>query len=174
MLDTEIVAKAVGFHLPNKNSTRWNSQYLMIKKLVEAFEKAPYLQDTLNATKKLGKLSAYELSVLKELIALLKPFKQATDDFQADFESIGNVIPAFIGLKTALQLTVKDRHGVDTPNPASNLAKTIKHLKNVAAALEKSLVSRFSYVLYDSYYVLGNNLYLILKLNVQSNIICGL
>lgn len=129
----------------------------MIKKLVEAFEKAPYLQDTLNATKKLGKLSAYELSVLKELIALLKPFKQATDDFQADFESIGNVIPAFIGLKTALQLTVKDRHGVDTPNPASNLAKTIKHLKNVAAALEKSLVSRFSYVLYDSYYVLGNN-----------------
>jgi hypothetical protein len=68
----------------------------MIKKLVEAFEKAPYLQDTLNATKKLGKLSSYELSVLKELIALLKPFKQATDDFQADFESIGNVIPAFI------------------------------------------------------------------------------
>ena len=105
----------------------------------------------------LGKLSAYELLVLKELIALLKPFKQATDDFQADFESIGNVIPAFLGLKTALLLTVKDRHGVDVPNPASNLSKTIKNLKNVAPALEKSLVSRFSYVLYDSYYVLGNN-----------------
>jgi len=117
----------------------------MIKKLVEAFEKAPFLQDTLNATKKLGKLSAYELLVLKELIALLKPFKQATDDFQADFESIGNVIPAFLGLKTGLLLTIKDRHGVDVPNPASNLSKTIKHLKNVPAALEKSLVFRFSY-----------------------------
>lgn len=107
----------------------------MIKKLVEAFEKAPSLQDTLNATKNFGKLWAYELSVLKELIALLKPFKQATDDFQADFESIGNVIPVFLGLKTALQLTVKDRYGVDSPNPASNLSKTIRHLKNIAAAL---------------------------------------
>ena len=38
---TKTVAKAVGFHLPNKNSTRWNSQYLMIKRLVEAFEKLP-------------------------------------------------------------------------------------------------------------------------------------
>ena len=138
VLDTETVAKAVGFRLPNKNSTRWNSQFLMIKKLVEAFEKAPSLQDTLNATKKLGKLSAYELLVLKEIIALITPFKQATDDFQADFESIGNVIPAFLGLKTALRLTIKDRHGIDIPNPASNLSKTIKHLKNVAAALETS------------------------------------
>jgi hypothetical protein len=67
VLDTETVAKTVGLHLQNKNSTMWNSQYLMIKKLVEAFEKGPSLQDTLNATKKLGKLSAYELSVLKEL-----------------------------------------------------------------------------------------------------------
>lgn len=40
----------------------------MLQKLLEAFEKDPYLQDTLNATKKLGKLSAYELSVLKELV----------------------------------------------------------------------------------------------------------
>jgi hypothetical protein len=94
---------------------------------------------------------------LNSVIALLKPFKQATDDFQADFESIGNVIPAFFGLKAALQLTVKDRHGVDSPNPARNLSKTTKHLKNIATALEKSLVSRFSYVLYDSNYDLGNN-----------------
>ena len=41
----------------------------MIKKLVEAL-KAPSLKYTLNASKKLGKLSAYELSVLKELIEL--------------------------------------------------------------------------------------------------------
>lgn len=72
--------------------------------LVDAFEKAPSLQDTLNATKKLGKLPAYELLVLKELIALLKPIKQATDDFQTNFKSNGNVIPAFLGLKTALRL----------------------------------------------------------------------
>ena len=39
------------------------------KQLVEAL-KAPSLKYTLNASKKLGKLSAYELSVLKELIEL--------------------------------------------------------------------------------------------------------
>ncbi|KZS06790.1 Uncharacterized protein APZ42_029636 [Daphnia magna] len=155
VLDTEKLFKAVGFRLPNENATRWNSQYLMLRKLLEAFEKASYLQETLNATKKLGKLSAYELLVLKELVALLKPFKQASDDFQDDFESIGNVIPSFLGLRTTLCLKIKDRHGVEVPNPASTLSKTIKHLKNVAATLEKSLASRFSYVLYDFYYVLG-------------------
>ncbi|KAK4013504.1 hypothetical protein OUZ56_026058 [Daphnia magna] len=127
-----------------------------IRKSVLDTEKASYLQETLNATKELGKLSAYELLVLKELVALLKPFKQASDDFQADFESIGNVIPSFLGLRTTLCLKIKDRHGVEVPNPASTLSKTIKHLKNVTTTLEKSLASRFSYVLYDFYYVLVN------------------
>lgn len=58
-------------------------------------------------------------------------------------KSIGNVIPAFLGLKTALRLTIKDMYGVDVPNPASNLSKTTKHLKNMAAAFEKLLVPQF-------------------------------
>jgi hypothetical protein len=138
VLDTETLVKCVGFRIPAMNNTRWSSQYNMLNKLMEAIEKDPTLQSKLNATKKLNKLTAYEINTLKELVALLKPFKVATDELQGDFETVGNVIPAYLGLLMA------SKHW------------TSPLTKNVAKALETSLVNRLSYVLNESCYVLGN------------------
>ena len=110
----------------------------MLSKLMEAIEKDPTLQSQLNATKKLNKLTAYEINTLKELVALLKPLKVATDELQGDFETVGNVIPAYLGL------LMVSKHW------------TSPLTKNVAKALETSLVNRLSYVLNESCYVLGN------------------
>lgn len=138
VLDTETLVKCVGFRIPAMNNTRWSSQYNMLNKLMKAIEKDPTLQSKLNATKKLNKLTAYEINTLKELVALLKPFKVATDELQGDFETVGNVIPAYLGLLMA------SKHW------------TSPLTKNVAKALETSLVNRLSYVLNESCYVLGN------------------
>jgi hypothetical protein len=127
----------IGFRIPAMNNTRWSSKFKMLSKLMEAIEKDPKLQSKLNATKKLNKLTAYELNTLKELVTLLKPFKVATDELQGDLETVGNVIPAYLGLL------------VSTKHWASPLTK------NVAKALETSLVNRLSYVLNESCYVLG-------------------
>ena len=86
--------------LPNQNATRWNSQYLMISKLVEAFEKDPELQNKLRSVMKHGKFTAIEMKILKELIFILQPFDLATKELQGNFETVGGVIPAYLDIKT--------------------------------------------------------------------------
>lgn len=85
------------------------------------------------------------------------PFESASDDFQADFETIGNVIPVYLGLLNMLTLTVKDRTGVEIRNPTSCLAPVVKKCKDFVGALRESLERRLSYVLFDANYVLGKN-----------------
>ncbi|KAK4003716.1 hypothetical protein OUZ56_005471 [Daphnia magna] len=80
--------------------------------------------------------------MLREIVAISKPFESASDDFQADFETIGNVISAYFGLKTALTLTAKDRNSMLIPNPASRLAPTVRHCKELCKALLTSIDSR--------------------------------
>ena len=88
------------------------------------------------------------MKVLKEIISLLQPFQQATDELQGDFETVGGVIPAFLDIKTKLtqisDLTVNGSF----PSP-------IVYCKKIAESLRTSMVSRLSYVLNDTYYVLG-------------------
>ncbi|KAK4027992.1 hypothetical protein OUZ56_017155 [Daphnia magna] len=69
-----------------------------------------------------------------------------------DFETIGNVIPAYIGLRNNLTLTIKNRKEV--VNPASQLASIVKKTKDFVQALRESLELRFSPVLCDVNYVL--------------------
>jgi hypothetical protein len=88
VLDTEIVFNAVGFHLPAKNATRWNSTFFVLSKFLQAIDKDSTLCSRLNAVKKHGNLTAFQIVVLRELVAILKPFVTASDDFQADFETI--------------------------------------------------------------------------------------
>lgn len=41
------------------------------------------------------KLEPFEMKIIKELIFMLWMFEEASDDFQDDFETVGNVIPAY-------------------------------------------------------------------------------
>ena len=144
VLDTEIVFNAVGFRLPAKNATRWNSTYFMLSKFLQMIDKDSTLCSRLNAVKKHGNLTAFQIVVLKELVAILKPFVTASDDFQVNFETIGNVITAYIGLRNNLTLTIKNRNGTEMLNPTSKLAPIVKKTKGFVNALRESLERRFS------------------------------
>lgn len=131
----------------------------MLATFVKAMDADPTLLNRLRAVKTHSPLTATEVIILREVVAILKPFERASDDFQADFETIGggagNVIPAYLGLLNLLTLTVKERNGVDVPNPKSSLATIVKKCTGFVSALRASLVRRFRFVLYDVNYVLG-------------------
>lgn len=146
VLDTQIVADAVGFRIPSMNATRWNSQYYMLQKLVDALQSDPSLQSRLNAVKKLGRLSNQEVKTLNELVLILEIFEEATNEFQADYETVGTVIPAFLDLKAKTSLTTVESNGRSIQ---------ITSCRNVIRGLNESLVRRFSHVMYDPLYVLG-------------------
>ena len=150
-----MIEAAVGFRLPKKNETRWNSSFYMVAPCVKAMDADPTLLNRLRAVKTHSSMTASEVIILREVVAILKPFERASDDFQADFETIGNVIPAYLGLLNLLTLTVKDRNGVDIPNPKSSLETVVKKSTGFVTALRASLVRRFGFVLYDVNYVLG-------------------
>ena len=98
----------------------------------------------LNAITKHGPLSASELLLQSEIVAILKPFEKAPDDFQSGEETIGNVIPLYLELLNMLTLTVKDRTGVSIPNPHSSLGLLVKRSKIFVQTLLESLERRFS------------------------------
>lgn len=146
--DTEVILNSVKFRLPAMNATRWNSQYYMLKKLYQAFDQDNNLQNNLSATIKHGRLSALELKIIKEIITILEIFEEASDDFQADYETVGNVVPAYLDLLAKVSMT--------TVNMDENsLCGKIQYCKPVTTALRDSLISRLSYVLHDSTYVIG-------------------
>lgn len=150
----------VGFRLPQRNATRWNSDLHLLKGLVQLVDSKKAMESNalnrLNAISKHGHLSASELVVLRELVSILNPFERASDDFQSDKETIGNVIPLYLGLLNMLTLTVRDaRTGESIPNPHSSLAPIVKKLKGFVQTLHDSLERRFAFVLFDSNYVMG-------------------
>lgn len=156
VLDTEEVVKTAHFRLIQKNETRWNSQLYSMQSFVRALDVDPTLQNRLNATtKKHRKLTSMELNILKELILLLQPFEEASDDYQADYESTGTVIPAYLDLVNKVTLTVKSSGGAVIPNPLSPFTGRVTHCKAVATALQDALQTRMSSVLTDAIYVLG-------------------
>lgn len=143
--DTELLMARVGFKLPVANTTRWSSQFRMVLKFQEALEQDPTIQDSLAAFKVHGKFSYRELKIVKELISILQPFQETTDEWQRDSETIGTVIPAYLHMKNTLNGFVR---------PGS----LVSICKDFAKALLNSLDRRFEYVLGDTYYVLGNKL----------------
>ncbi len=156
VLDTEEVVKTTHFRLINKNDTRWNSQLYSMQSFVRALDIDPTLQNRLNATtKKHRKLTSVELNILKELILLLQPFEEASDDYQADYESTGSVIPAYLDLVNKVTLTIKTASGAVLPNPLSPFTGKVTHCKAVATALQDALQTRMAYVMNDAVYVLG-------------------
>ncbi|KZR97840.1 Uncharacterized protein APZ42_007061 [Daphnia magna] len=155
--DTEIVYKATKLHLLAKNVTRWNSQYYSIKGFLRILEIDPLIQTKLNATKeKSNRLTNKMIGILKELVLILEPFQGATDDLQADYETLGNVIPAYLDLLNKVSLSSEEEDGTIINNPNCPFASKIFHCADLVDALKKSLKSRMSYVLQDTYYVSGN------------------
>lgn len=148
-LDSELLLKSVGFRLPVMNATRWSSQHNMISIFLNAMEIDPSLPTKLNAFHKLKpeqKLTPTDIKILKELVLLLEPFKEATDELQADYETLGCVIPAYLDMLNKVSFSESQ----------SPLAGKIVYCKEVARALKKSLVDRLAYVLCDEFYILGN------------------
>lgn len=99
-------------------------------------------------------MTAAEIKILKELLLILHPFEEASDDYQADYESIGSVIPAFLDMLNKVTLT-KESDGETIQNPLSPLAGKISSCKALADSLKESLERRMSHLLKGTYYVLG-------------------
>ncbi|EFX67365.1 hypothetical protein DAPPUDRAFT_115491 [Daphnia pulex] len=74
---------------------------------------------------------------------------------QADYETLGNVIPSYLDLLNKVSLTREEDDGTLINNPKSPLAGKIHHCADLAEALKKSLESRMPFVLQDTFYVLG-------------------
>ena len=165
MLDTEAVYEAVGSRLTAKNATRWDSQLKAFRSIVDALDKDPQLQSKLNATtKKHAKLSLLEIKRLKEVILILTPFKEATDDFQGDYETAGIVVPAYLDLLNKMTLEIVDSNGATILNPVCPLAGKITLCKALANDLKSSLVKRLGSVLHETVFVVGKPILSALKL----------
>lgn len=147
VLDCETLDKQVHFRLPMMNNTRWNSQYQLIEKLIQAIEICSSLQEKLNACKKHGSLSQNQIKMLKELLLLLGPIKQATDAFQKANETIGLVIPAYLDVSNRVTLDPK-------LNPDCG-SITSKECNTFAEALKTSIVERMDSCLKDYFFVIG-------------------
>jgi len=73
-----MVFNAVGFRLPARNATRWNSSFYMLAAFLKAIEQDPSLQTRLSAVKKHRPLNANQILILKEIVLILKPFESVT------------------------------------------------------------------------------------------------
>ena len=95
-----------------------------------------------------------ELNIVKKRFLLLQPFQEASDDYQADYESTGSLISANLDLFNKVTLTIKTTSAVVLPNPLSRFTGKVTHCKAVATTLQDALQTRMSYVMNDAVYVL--------------------
>jgi len=89
------------------NTTRWNSTYLMVNRLLE-------IKVDLNEVlceMKMDTLLTSEWVVLEDIVSLLEPFREQTDILQTDATSLSNVIPSLLELECHMeQLTTGRRN----------------------------------------------------------------
>jgi hypothetical protein len=137
---------SVGFKIPIMYLTRWSSQYGMVKHSMEEMERDPdpNLQSKLNSCTTHGSLSTIQLLCLCELVVLLGPFKNATDTFQKDGETVGLVIPYVC---FTCQCILDPKWNPD--------ARLISSCKSGAEAFRTSLQKRLTFVLKYSIYVIS-------------------
>lgn len=88
-----------GFVVITDNTTRWNSTYYMIKRLLDARE---HLREVLELIKADNLLIA-EWEKLQEISNLLSPFADETDALQSDAKSLPLIIPAILDLQCHLE-----------------------------------------------------------------------
>ena len=85
------------------NSTRWNSQLTMLKSLTKVCD-----SDAMQRLNYAGKLSVYEIMVIKDLVEVLMPFKWATDLTQGqNVVTVSYILPVVQGLKVQMDSLCK-------------------------------------------------------------------
>jgi len=90
--------KETGKVLLSDNSTRWNSTYRMVDRLIQVKD----VVNDLLTEQKADTLLVSEWSRLGELCELLKPFAVQTDKLQSNCNSLSYVIPALLELECYL------------------------------------------------------------------------
>lgn len=90
---------STGKFLITDNSTRWNSTFMMVKRLLEMKEQVNRVLSGL----KVDTLLVAEWKRLEELSNLLEPFATQTDILQTDACSLSYAIPALLDLQCHLQ-----------------------------------------------------------------------
>ena len=91
----EKVISKCGKVVISDNTTRWNSTYIMAKKLLD-------IKVTLNevlAELSIDTLLTSEWVRLEELVSLLEPFASQTDVLQTDYLSLSNIVPSILDLE---------------------------------------------------------------------------
>ena len=74
--------------------------------------------------------SLNELKYIKEIIKMLQPFREVTDELQRDSETVGSIIPAFLDLRYKME-------------ELSRPSGCISHHREIAAILLKSFENMF-------------------------------
>ncbi|KAK4024660.1 hypothetical protein OUZ56_010082 [Daphnia magna] len=88
----------------------------------------------LTAIKKHGPLTAYQQMVLKEIVAIRKPFEAASNDFQADFETASITLSGLNETAVLLYSTV-----IEVPRPRSVIGPA-KALEEFDAYLKEDII----------------------------------
>lgn len=95
-LTTEKMETLFGKTVVSRNETRWNSELKTIRRLVQVNTDEVVERPELMFT-------SHEKVVMKELVQILEPFKEATDLTQKDqYVSVSLVIPSVVGLQKHL------------------------------------------------------------------------
>lgn len=128
-----------GVHLEAHNTTRWNSQLRMMRKLASTFADHPELADTLHACKK-TKLSTYELRLITDLIELLSPVEEASELLQKRHETAGLLLPALRNIDVSI---------------AGILSKATFLCRDMANGLKASIQKRFAGAWSDSIFLMA-------------------
>lgn len=98
---TEKLIQKCGKTVVTDCTTRWNSAYFMISRLLEI---KTVVNEVLEEMK-MDSLLFNEWARLVELSKILKPFKEQTDAMQTDTLSLSNIIPSLLELSLSLQDT---------------------------------------------------------------------
>lgn len=100
-MSNEAMIKKCGKTLVRDCSTRWNSTFDMLRRLLEIRTELNQVVDELG----IDTLLTSDWAKLKNLIKLLEPFAIHTDQLQSDSQSLSQVVPCLLNLEAHLLMT---------------------------------------------------------------------
>lgn len=119
----EAMVKKCGRTLIRDCSTRWNSTFDMLRRLLDVRAELNQVLEDLG----MDTLLTSDWSKMENLVKLLEPFSVHTDQLQSDSQSLSQVVPCLLNLEAHLQTTTTG--------------------KQLALVLLKSLRERFAVIL---------------------------
>lgn len=100
-LANEALIKKCGKTLVRDCSTRWNSTFDMLRRLLEIRTELNQVLEELG----MDTLLTSDWSKMENLVTLLEPFAIHTDQLQSDSQSLSQVVPCLLNLEAHLQTT---------------------------------------------------------------------